>query len=157
MPSRRPHPAHAATIIGGLCLALFLAACGKQDAESPATPAPSTAETAPPPVAAGQPAPLAPGTPLTAEQKNAVLGITLNQMARAQAAGLGDGRVILNGAWDYTGYSYLAPDPNAPIPVRMVAVDVTVPVEVCQGQVGRAAASRELRQDWQGERTRAVT
>jgi len=46
----------------------------------------------------------------------------LDNAAKAQAAGLGNGQLIVNGAWDYTGYSTLSPLPEA----RLVAVDITV-------------------------------
>ncbi len=34
--------------------------------------------------------------------------------------------MVVNGAWNYEGYSYLSPDPNASIEARLVAVDVTI-------------------------------
>lgn len=46
--------------------------------------------------------------------------------AREQAEGLGSGTAEVNGAWDYIGYSYLAPDPDAAIEARLVAVDLTL-------------------------------
>lgn len=46
----------------------------------------------------------------------------INAMKTKQANGLGAGSVKVNGAWTYTGYSFLDPVQGA----RLVAVDVTV-------------------------------
>jgi len=62
-------------------------------------------------------APSAPANP----QRDAMARV-LDNAAKAQAAGLGKGELIVNGAWNYTGYSTLSPLPEA----RLVAVDVTV-------------------------------
>ena len=64
--------------------------------------------------------------PLTPEEQSRVLDGVLQARARQQAEGLGTGRVVVNGAWPYTGYSTIAPDPAAAIEARLVAVDVTV-------------------------------
>ncbi|MDF1861539.1 MAG: hypothetical protein P1U87_15080 [Verrucomicrobiales bacterium] len=63
---------------------------------------------------------------LTPEQQQEVLNGIMRAKAQEQAEGLGGGRVKVNGAWEYKGYSYLSPDPNAAIEVRLVAVDITV-------------------------------
>lgn len=63
---------------------------------------------------------------LTAEEQKAVIDNLMKARARQQAEGLGGGRVKVNKAWQYSGYSYLAPDPNAAIKARLVAVDLTV-------------------------------
>lgn len=81
----------------------------------------STAKTVP------VPAPMPNGArPLTAEEQNLVIDSVLQARARQQAEGLGTGRVIVNGAWPYSGYSKIAPDPAAAIEARLVAVDVTI-------------------------------
>lgn len=46
--------------------------------------------------------------------------------AKQQAEGLGTGSVKVNGAWPYSGYSTLSPNPEAAIEARLVAVDVTI-------------------------------
>lgn len=63
--------------------------------------------------------------PLTPEEQKLVVDEIMRVKARQQAAGLGGGEVTVNGAWEYGGWSYLAPDPNAPVEVRLVAVDVS--------------------------------
>lgn len=73
------------------------------------------------------------GTPSTAEtpqltpqQQNKMLNVMIDRLKDQQAKGLGTGVVRVNAAWHYDGYSYLSPNPDAEIPARMVAVDVTV-------------------------------
>ncbi|MCB1090004.1 MAG: hypothetical protein KDL87_00630 [Verrucomicrobiae bacterium] len=63
--------------------------------------------------------------PSAAEQQQA-LDLVMNRLAQGQAAGLKNARITVNAAWNYKGYSYLSPDPAAAIPVRMVAIDLTV-------------------------------
>ncbi|MCB1204890.1 MAG: hypothetical protein KDN18_11570 [Verrucomicrobiae bacterium] len=63
---------------------------------------------------------------LTEEEQKRVLEGVFRERARQQAAGLGGGKVVVNGAWPYSGYSTLAPDPAAAIEARLVAVDITV-------------------------------
>ncbi len=62
---------------------------------------------------------------LTAVEKNQVVDHILQARARQQAAGLGKGSIKVNSAWNYTGYSYLSPNPDAAIQARLVAVDLT--------------------------------
>ncbi|MEM7698303.1 MAG: hypothetical protein AAF236_07870 [Verrucomicrobiota bacterium] len=59
-------------------------------------------------------------------EQQAMMQKIMQQQAQAQAAGLGGGGVEINGAWAYSGYSYLAPNPEAAIKARLVAVDVTI-------------------------------
>ena len=61
----------------------------------------------------------------TGEQKRAVDSV-MQARAKQQAEGLGSGKVVVNRAWNYKGYSYLSPDPAAAIEARLVAVDVTI-------------------------------
>ncbi len=63
---------------------------------------------------------------LTAEEQKVVVEKLMQARAKQQAEGLGTGTVEVNGAWNYTGYSYLSPDPAAAIEARLVAVDVTI-------------------------------
>ena len=63
---------------------------------------------------------------LTAAEQKTVVNQVMQARAKQQAEGLGTGAVEVNGAWNYTGYSYLSPDPNAAIEARLVAVDITV-------------------------------
>ncbi len=62
---------------------------------------------------------------LTATEKSQVVDKILQARARQQAAGLGTGSIKVNNAWNYTGYSYLSPNPEVAIEVRLVAVDIT--------------------------------
>jgi hypothetical protein len=64
--------------------------------------------------------------PLTEAEQNQVIDGVLQARAKQQAEGLGTGRVKVNGAWPYTGYSTISPDPAAAIEARLVAVDVTI-------------------------------
>ncbi|MEM7602611.1 MAG: hypothetical protein AAF357_14495 [Verrucomicrobiota bacterium] len=66
-----------------------------------------------------QPSAVSPEPSLTVDQ-------VMRLRAQQQAAGLGGGGVKVNGAWNYRGFSYLSPDPNAAIEARLVAIDVTV-------------------------------
>lgn len=63
---------------------------------------------------------------LTPAEQRIVLDQIMQARARQQAQGLGSGKVTVNGAWNYTGYSYLSPDPDAAIEARLIAVDITV-------------------------------
>lgn len=63
---------------------------------------------------------------LTPEERARALNLMMNRLAEGQAKGLGDGSVTVHGAWQYDGYSYLAPNPKAAIPARMIAVELTV-------------------------------
>jgi hypothetical protein len=126
-----------------LPLALLASCGGPATPESP-TETPGTAETPPSDAvdsAASASAPdpdprpeadslglrVADGTrPLTPEEQQQVVDAILQAKAQQQAEGLGKGRVKVNGAWHYSGYSTLAPDPNAAIEARLVAVDITV-------------------------------
>lgn len=63
--------------------------------------------------------------PTPSAQKQVVDEI-IRVRAQQQAEGLGGGKVKVNGAWNYTGYSWLAPDPAAAIDARLVAVDLTI-------------------------------
>lgn len=115
---------------------LFLASCGKDPVptESGAEPSSPSGALAPEPVAAqasegGEPPILvkaAQNRPLTEEEQKQVLEGVFRERARQQAEGLGGGKVVVNGAWSYSGYSTLAPDPAAAIEARLVAVDITV-------------------------------
>ncbi len=79
------------------------------------------------PQTAPAPSAVPPGArPLTPEEQNQVIDGVLQARARQQAEGLGSGKVVVNGAWPYSGYSTIAPDPSAAIEARLVAVDVTV-------------------------------
>lgn len=109
-------------LVPGLIAALCLAACGEktpEPADPPVAedPAAGTPDTIPPPVEPRE---------LTAEEQKRVLDEVLQARAKQQAEGLGSGSVKVNGAWHYTGYSYLSPDPAAAIEARLIAVDVTV-------------------------------
>lgn len=66
------------------------------------------------------------GREISPKDQQAVLDEIMRVKAQQQAEGLGNGQVEVNGAWNYTGYSYLSPDPNAAIEARLVAVDITV-------------------------------
>lgn len=63
---------------------------------------------------------------LTPEEQKIVVEKVMQARAKQQAEGLGGGTVQVNGAWNYTGYSYLSPDPEAAIEARLVAVDLTI-------------------------------
>lgn len=111
-----------------LCLLVFLNACGEKLPETP--------ESSPDAVGANPRSdegdiliPAAQGDsprPLTDAEQAKVLDAVFQARAKQQAEGLGTGSVKVNGAWNYTGYSYLAPNPAAAIEARLVAVDVTV-------------------------------
>lgn len=64
--------------------------------------------------------------PLTEAEQNQVIDGVLQARAKQQAEGLGAGRVTVNGAWPYTGFSTISADPAAAIEARLVAVDVTI-------------------------------
>lgn len=63
---------------------------------------------------------------LTPAEQKIVVDQVMQARAKQQAEGLGAGSVEVNRAWNYTGYSYLSPDPNAAIEARLVAVDITI-------------------------------
>ncbi|MDC0291878.1 hypothetical protein OAK81_01150 [Verrucomicrobiales bacterium] len=63
---------------------------------------------------------------LTPEQQEQVVNQVMVNQAKAQAAGLGNGYVKVNKAWNYNGYSTLEIDKGSTIPARLVAVDLTV-------------------------------
>lgn len=105
-------------LLGGI---LFLSACS-EPVETPAPEAPEQQANA---------VPLPPVGPdgkrqLTAEEQKIVVDKVMQARAKQQAEGLGTGNVEVNGAWNYTGYSYLSPDPSAAIEARLVAVDITI-------------------------------
>jgi len=117
--------------LAALSLLLLPCACEKAPPQSP-----------PPGAASEAPLPAAPASPaeeesilieaaqkprqLSPEEQQQVIDGILQARAKQQAEGLGTGTVKVNGAWPYTGYSVLAPDPAAAIEARLVAVDVTV-------------------------------
>ncbi len=116
------------------CAALsffLLCACEK----APQAPSPQAGE-ATPPAAATASSSLAEEEPIVieaakareidAEEQRRVLDGVIQARARQQAEGLGTGRVKVNGAWPYSGYSTLSPNPEAAIEARLVAVDVTI-------------------------------
>ena len=55
---------------------------------------------------------------LTPEEQGQVVDALLKTRAKQQAEGLGGGQVVVNGAWNYTGFSTLSPDPSAAIEAR---------------------------------------
>ncbi len=89
-----------------LCLALFLAGCNDPEAGDPSS--------------SGDSDPSDSST--LANGRSPELNQLINAMKERQAKGLGTGSVKVNGAWTYTGYSFLDPVQGA----RLVAVDVTV-------------------------------
>lgn len=99
------------------------AAEGPGDASGDAS---GPAEAAPPPLVEGIPLPETGTRPLTPEEQKVVVAQLLKARAQQQAEGLGGGRVKVNGAWAYRGYSYLSPNPDAAIEARLVAVDITM-------------------------------
>jgi len=120
-------------------VALALAGCGEGEpsssgnagTESPAERESGAAERReaaadPEPVADGQSGGGEGGRRLTPEEQRRFVDEMMRVKSRQQAEGLGGGSVEVNGAWNYTGYSYLSPNPNAAIEARLVAVDVTL-------------------------------
>jgi hypothetical protein len=97
-----------------LATALFSACGDKQPTDTPESDASET-----------QVSTAGPGQ-LTSEQQKEVVDALMRAKAQEQAEGLGGGKVVVNRAWNYEGYSYLSPDPNASIEARLVAVDVTI-------------------------------
>lgn len=67
-----------------------------------------------------------PAGELTAGEQKRAVDRLMQARAKQQAEGLGSGKVVVNRAWNYKGYSYLSPDPAAAIEARLVAVDVTI-------------------------------
>ena len=100
------HPSahHFATVLLGIAAIFILSACGDSE----------------PDAAAAGPQRVTPAAPIN-PQSAAVTDI-LKIKARKEAAGLGQGKVTVHGAWNYTGYSTLTPLPEA----RLVAVDITI-------------------------------
>jgi hypothetical protein len=72
------------------------------------------------------PASTLPAGELTAGEQKQVIDGVMQARAKQQAEGLGKGKVVVNSAWNYKGYSYLSPDPAAAIEARLVAVDLTI-------------------------------
>lgn len=111
---------------GSACSLLLLVACGEKPdtANAPEAPEAAAAESAP----VDNPIVIeaAKARPLTEAEQNQVIDGVLQARAKQQAEGLGSGRVKVNGAWPYTGYSTISPDPGAAIEARLVAVDVTI-------------------------------
>lgn len=113
------------------CSLLLLGACGDAPDTAKAPEAPEAGSTV---AAAADSAPddgpivieAAKARSLTEAEQNQVIDGVLQARARQQAEGLGAGRVTVNGAWPYTGYSTISPDPAAAIEARLVAVDVTI-------------------------------
>lgn len=58
--------------------------------------------------------------------QNPEVAAYLQDQVQKQSSALNAAHVVINGAWNYTGFSFLSPDPNAKIPARLIAVDVTV-------------------------------
>lgn len=107
-------------------LVLTLVSCGDRAAESSGSPEPAPGVESSVPAAAA-PAPGGSGPrSLTAEEQKQVIEGVIQVRAKQQAEGLGAGSVKVNGAWPYSGYSTLSPDPASAIEARLVAVDVTV-------------------------------
>lgn len=116
---------------------LFLGGCGKDpepETQYRIPPSIPNLEPAPPPtpvlpstgeITTSAPGP-APAPELSPEQKQIVFDRMIQEMRKAQAEGLSGGTVTVNGAWQYSGYSHLAPNPEAVLPARLVAVDLTV-------------------------------
>lgn len=102
------------------CLSLFFTSCEKAE-EKPVEAPVSEAS-----ITEGIPLPESGQRQLTAEEQKVVVDRLMQVRAEQQAQGLGSGGVKVNGAWQYNGYSYLSPDPNAAIEARLVAVDITV-------------------------------
>ena len=145
MPSHASAPppilSRSVRILVALVFLATVISCGKDpseaDAESP--PAPSTSASSD---TSGESSVLMPptgqittsaNTPssgerriLSPEEQSKALNLMMNRLAEGQARGLGDGTVTVHGAWEYDGYSYLAPNPESAIPARMVAIDLTV-------------------------------
>ena len=101
----------------GLLVLCILVACGEQ---TPDTGGQNPVSEALPPQAVDGIAP-----PVVGEKVQTIDDV-LQARAKQQAEGLGTGDVKVNGAWSYTGFSYLSPDPAAAIEARLVAVDVTI-------------------------------
>lgn len=97
---------------------LLLSGCEDEVVGEPAAPDPVESS--------GQPSASTGNGEMSAEERKEVLDKILQEKGRQQAQGLGSGKVVVNGAWNYEGYSYLSPDPNAAIEARLVAVDVTL-------------------------------
>lgn len=103
-------------LLPALILSVFLTACGeKSESESQ----PEAVETTVSATAKGE-------APQVVDQQSQIMGAMINQAAKAQAQGLDGGRLKVNGAWTYNGFSTLTPIESPPFPVRFVAVDVTV-------------------------------
>lgn len=81
---------------------------------------------APEPAAEGLPGTASDVSEPTPSAQKQVIDEIIRVRAQQQAEGLGSGKVKVNGAWNYTGYSWLAPDPAAAIEARLVAVDLSI-------------------------------
>lgn len=108
-----------------LAVLLCLSACGENPpvspdgAETETVPLNEVSDAEPPVMVGGR-------RQLTPEEKKQAIDGVMQARAKQQAEGLGTGSVKVNGAWNYSGYSYLSPDPAAAIEARLVAVDVTI-------------------------------
>jgi hypothetical protein len=116
---------------GSACSLLLLGGCGDAPDKAKAPESPEAAKAAAPAAeTAPEHAPIvieaAKERSLTEAEQNQVIDGVLQARAKQQAEGLGSGRVTVNGAWPYTGYSTISPDPAAAIEARLVAVDVTI-------------------------------
>ena len=105
----------------GLFVLCFFSNCSERAPVQPVSPGVT-------PEATGGPGPVSTDGPrqLTDGEKKQLIDDVMKVRAKQQAEGLGTGEVKVNGAWNYTGYSYLSPDPAAAIEARLVAVDVTI-------------------------------
>lgn len=114
--------------IPAFCLALAVSGLSlAQESKSPADDdAPIVIEASKGKTPPADPKPPAMQRALTPEEQKKLLDQILQVRARQQAEGLGSGTVKVNGAWNYTGYSEIAPDPGSAIEARLVAVDVTI-------------------------------
>jgi hypothetical protein len=95
--------------VGGLLAIFLFSSCKESESTSAELPATAPDVTEPTPSAQKQ-----------------VVDEIIRVRAQQQAEGLGGGKVKVHGAWNYTGYSWLAPDPAAAIEARLVAVDLTI-------------------------------
>ena len=114
-------PVRPRILLFAILIAAFASAsCDRRPDAAAAGDAAPASEAAPPPSPA-------PDTRTPGQKKlQQDLGHLFSDMAARQAHGLGNGIVAVNGAWIYDGYSHLSPNPDAPIPARLVAVDITV-------------------------------
>ncbi|MEM1442441.1 MAG: hypothetical protein AAGF67_08865 [Verrucomicrobiota bacterium] len=104
-----------------IVVSIAVTACEKAEQSDP-----EPGEVTESPASAGIQLPESGQRPLTAGEQKVVVDQLLKARAKQQAEGLGSGGVRVNGAWDYRGYSYLSPNPDAAIEARLVAVDITI-------------------------------